>query len=363
MVAVRRCKKCVLPENYPGIEFNEQGVCRYCATHRERRYLGGEALRQRIESFLEGKEDRNRDYDCVLGVSGGRDSTYLLHYLVKALDLRVLAYFSDNGFTPEQTRQNLRNTTDILGVELVTEEQDHLRKCLKHHVLSWMHRPSPAMIGVLCTGCRLGMDLGIYNCARKNEIPVIVMGGTPFESRGYKTSIMRANPKSSKHSSFVLGYLSQVARNPTWALNPTCLVTQIREYYYHYYRKIATRTDGDILRVSPFASYIRWKEDEIVSTIKSELEWEKNPHVESSWRGDCDVALLKSYLYRRTLGFNDKDDGLSSLIRDGQISREEALERLEKEGEIPEAVIEGVLAKLGLGYSDLEVALRKVRES
>ena len=360
---MERCTKCILPENYPGIKFHKDGICNHCVTYRERKYLGDKALKEKIESFLEDKRDRNKNYDCLLGFSGGRDSSYLLYYLTKKLSLNVLAYCADNGFIPEQTKLNMKNMTDILDVKLVVEENDRLKRCLRHHILSWMHRPSPAMIGVLCTGCRLGMDLGILNCATKNRIPVIIMGGTPFEGQGYKQSIMGINPSSGGHSSFILGYLSHTIRNPKWILNRTCFITQLKEYYYHYYRKIIRKTNKDILRISPFRFYIRWENNEVVSTIKNELGWEKNPNIESTWRGDCDVALLKLYLYKKTLGFNDKDDGLSSLIRDGQITRKEALERLKEEGEIPEETIEEIFDNLGLNYPDLQLALRKVREN
>ena len=354
---MKRCTKCILPENYPGITFNEEGICNHCITYREREYLGGKALKERIESFLKDKRERNQNYDCVLGLSGGRDSSYLLYYLAKVLNLRVLAYSIDNGFIPEQTRLNLKNMTDILKVKLVIEENDRLEKCLKRHVLSWMHKPAPAMIGVLCTGCKLGIVLGLPNCARKNKIPVIIVGGTPFEGQGYKTSIMKTNPNSKKKSSFILGYLPHLIRNPKWILNRTCLTMQIKEYYHNYYRTIYRQSD--LLVIPPYATYIQWEESEIISKIKKELGWKKNPDTESTWRGDCAVALLKLYLYKKILGFNDKDDGLSSLIRDGQISREEALERLSQEGEIPEEAIKEIFDKLGLNYSDLKLALSK----
>jgi hypothetical protein len=66
---------------------------------------------------------------------------------------------------------------------------------------------------------------------------------------------------------------------------------------------------------------------------------------------------LKSYLYKKFLGFNDKDDGLSSLVRDGQITREEALERVKTEGKISEDVIKDIFDKFELDYSNLEIAL------
>ncbi len=350
-----RCANCILPNNYPGISFDESRICNHCVNYKRPTYLGMEAMKKEVEAFLMAHEGRNADYDCVLGLSGGRDSAYLLYLLEEVADLRVLAYSVDNGFVPEQTKENLRVMTGTLGVKLVIEDHELLRKCIRHHMASWMMNPSPAMVGLLCTGCRLNMDAMIKDFAARNGVPVIVRGGTPFEGQGYKFNIMRTDPNSRGMKSFVLGYLSNIMRNPMWILNTTCLTTQVREFYYHYYRKIHRREDQMI--ISPFWSYIEWREEDVIKTIENKLGWKKNPNTESTWRGDCDIALLKLYLYKKTLGFNDKDDGLSSLIRDGQITRDEALDRLEKEGDVPEEAIVDILDKMDLKYSNLEAAL------
>ena len=315
-------------------------------TFKQRKYLGGEALKKKIEFFHRTSEVRNTDYDCILGLSGGRDSSYLLYYLVKLLGLKVLAFSVDHGLIPDQTKVNMKNMAKILNVKLVIQEHDYLIKCIKHHISSWMRRPSPAMIGMLCVGCRLGMTTGIVKLAKATNIPVIMVGGMPFEN-GFKYALMKITPNGKKYYSFILGYLLRLMRNPKWVLNWTCLITQIKEYYHHYYRRMYRK---NLLIIEPFIHYIRWKEDEIVSTIERELGWNKNPNVETTWRGDCDIALLKSYLYKKTLGFNDHDYTLSCLVRAGDISREEALERLNN-AEIPAKVAKELLDKFGFQLS------------
>ena len=359
---MKRCAKCILPENYPGITFNEEGICNHCFTYKKKKYFGDKALKEKIGSYLERKKDRNKDYDCVLGLSGGRDSSCLLYYLVKILNLRVLAYSADNGFIPEQTKLNMKNMTDVLKVKLVIEEHDYLRRCLRHHILSWIHSPSPVMVGMLCAGCKLGIDLGLFNFAKSSNIPVVIRGGTPFEGQGYKVNMMKLNPNSRNNTSFIIGYLSEILRNPRWILKPACSIIQLKEYYYHFCKRTIQR-DKDLLAISPYYYYVRWQENDVISTIKNELRWQENPDAGSTWRGDCFIALLKLYLYKKILGFNDKDDGLSCLIRDNQISRKEGLKRLNKEGEISEKVIREIFDKLGLKYSDLSIALKKIRDA
>ncbi len=351
---MKRCTKCVLPENYPGIVFNQEGICNYCTAHQERKYLGKEVLSERIKQFLQTKNDRDRDYDCVLALSGGRDSSYLLYYLVKELELQILTYSVDNGFIPKQTQLNMQNMARTMNVELVIEKDECLERCIRHHILSFIHRPSAAMIGLLCTGCRLARATKIPNFARNNRIPVIISGSNPLDVKSYKQKIMLLDPNSKSKFSFVGGYLFRVIQNPMWILNFNCLVTQIEEYYHHFYRK---GRSSDLFTIAPFSYYIKWEEQEVISRIETEFNWKKHPGVESTWRGDCDIALLKLYLYKKMLGFNDKDEGLSYLVRDGQISREQALERLKEESEIPEEVVKGILDKLKINFSDLKAAL------
>ncbi len=122
------------------------------------------------------------------------------------------------------------------------ENHNYLRICIKHHIRSWVKRPSPAMIGLLCTGCRLGIDRGILNLSMKERIPVIIMGGTRVDSQtDFKYNIMKLNPDDNSSISFVLGYLQNIFKNPRWILNYNCLYTQFMEYYVHYFSKSAKR--------------------------------------------------------------------------------------------------------------------------
>ena len=99
---MNRCTNCILPANYPGIEFDDKGICQYCNKHKETEYIGLEALVREIEAYNKEKKDRNKDYDCMIGFSGGRDSTYLLYLLSKKLGLKVLCYSADNSYVTDE---------------------------------------------------------------------------------------------------------------------------------------------------------------------------------------------------------------------------------------------------------------------
>lgn len=104
---LERCSKCILPANYPGISLDENGTCSLCKDYILTNYLGVEKFKEDISLIL--KKYPNRKYDCVLGLSGGRDSTYLLHILTKELNLKLIAFFIDSGFIPQHTIDNVKN--------------------------------------------------------------------------------------------------------------------------------------------------------------------------------------------------------------------------------------------------------------
>ena len=82
------CTKCILPDNYVGISFDDDGVCNFCNERKDHQYLGKEKLKEEINSIFLKYPDRK--YDCVVGLSGGRDSTYLLWYVVNEMNINPI---------------------------------------------------------------------------------------------------------------------------------------------------------------------------------------------------------------------------------------------------------------------------------
>ena len=118
---MKRCARCTLSETYPGMRFDSSGVCSLCPPDGQTVRvvpLGTDALRSALASYT---RQSDQQYDCIVGFSGGRNSTYALYYAVRVLGLRVLAYTVDNGFMPAETRDNVTRAVSTLGVEHVLE--------------------------------------------------------------------------------------------------------------------------------------------------------------------------------------------------------------------------------------------------
>jgi hypothetical protein len=340
---MKKCATCILPETYPGIEFNDEGVCSYCLTYKRARYRGENELERLLESF----RGKGRRYDCVLGISGGRDSSYALYYLVKKCNLRVLAYTADNGFVPEESKLNMKRITDKLNVDLVVERHRLLEDCIRHNFHSWLRRPSPAMIPMICCGCRLGMFRGLLRCAEKNRVPLVVLGaGTSIEANRFKETFLTRNrfgklwsEERSKTISLALGLLYEIGRNPLYFLKPINGIVYMEEFLYFFNLETIRKLFYPHQTVLQLFQYVEWREEEILSTVKKELDWVEPGGSTSTWRTDCRLGYLKNYLLKKSVGFTEKDDILSNMTREDMVTREEALRRAESENIVPEKIM------------------------
>lgn len=345
---MRRCTRCVLPETYPGIAFDEEGVCNYCHAHRPWHYLGEEALQR----FLEPFRNRGGEYDCVAGVSGGRDSSYMLHYLVKVCHLRVLAWSGDHGYVPEAAKANLRSMAEALGVDLIIQRHDTLERCIRTNVSAWFHNPSPLMIPMICCGCRLGVTRGLLACARQFRAPLVAMSlSTPLETGQLKRAMFAAHPLGRRIPNPLLSQVTTLAyetlKSPAY-LKPYNAGVYASEYAHFFHLERIQRLFYPGQRLLDFYRYVEWNEDRILSTITRELGWRQDARSASSWRFDCRLSYLKNYLMARTAGSTEKEDGLSNMVREGMITREEALKRLDAEAVIAGELVDDLLSDIGL---------------
>jgi len=362
---MERCTACLLPASYPGLQFDENGVCSHCRTQSFRELRGEDKLREVIDSYR-GKNDK---YDCIVAFSGGRDSSFMLWYAVKKLGLKALAVFVDNGFAPEQTMTNIRNATDALGVDLVIKKHSFVSNCVGETIRSWVRKPSPGMVGLLCAGCVYALRMNLFAAAYEYQIPLMLFGlGEPEPETTFAEKLLMSNPhKKLSKFSLGMGFLSEMLSNPSYALKPVCVSTYTREFIFRWAPPLRKRMMRkfyypELRIVEPFY-YIEWNEDEITSVIHNELNWRKCDYSGSTWRTDCEIATFKNHLYKETLGFSKTDELLSSMIRCGMVTRERALERLETESTISEEFIVEFLGKFGIEHSRFKAALEKYRNS
>ena len=123
---MKHCKICGLGEDYTNIRFNDDGVCNYCEFYEAHKDMLEDteqleqAFRQKMEHAKAKARAAGADYDCLVGFSGGKDSTYIIYQLKETYGMRVLAFTFDNGFSTEYGRNNIENALAKLHVGFLT---------------------------------------------------------------------------------------------------------------------------------------------------------------------------------------------------------------------------------------------------
>jgi hypothetical protein len=205
---LKLCKRCILPETFPGITFNEEGLCNHCQQFQGKETKHSEDKKKYEQKFLDllaQVRDQSvslRSYDVLMAYSGGKDSTYTMSLLRKKYGLRVLAVSFDNGFISQTAVTNIKKVTDALGV-------DHIMFKPSWGVLKTVFtaasnrelysKKTLERASTVCTSC-IGLVKAIcLKTAIEQNIPMIGFGWSPGQAP-VQSSIMKTNPSLTRMS-------------------------------------------------------------------------------------------------------------------------------------------------------------------
>ncbi len=335
----KRCSSCILPVNLPGLTLDQDGKCSYCrkfeASHIDTPALSRDKTRERFETLIEGLRGKG-GYDCVVPLSGGKESSYILYVLVKEYNLRALAFNFSNGFQHVDAISNIENTVNRLGVDLVVYKpsQHMMRKLFKTFLLR---------AGEFCTPCNMLINATQFRLARQNGIKAIMSGNAMATGPGLE------GVSSSRYMD--RKYYLNVAKG--------LINRREREYYLAqpYSLTAIQRIIGTAPQVVTVLDYLQPSLKEIHDTLET-IGW-KRP-AGAIQHGDCLLDPLKDYLYYTRWGCTEVTSLYSLLIRNGEINREEAL-RKALAGEVtePPAILPEFLKNIGMTEDEFSKASKK----
>jgi glucosamine--fructose-6-phosphate aminotransferase (isomerizing) len=336
---MKRCTRCILPENAAGIKFGPEGRCQLCREHKEIVPRGEEALSREISGCLEKSVDM--PYNCIVPLSGGRDSSYALYYAKKVLGLRPVAVHNDNGFVTETAIRNLAAVTTSLGVPLIEVKS---RKDLGKKIVAAKFRINapfgPGLaVDQTCEACKYGFEAATYNYSRASGIPMVLWGDSADESTVpfHRLSVHKVPtlPERLLYSGL------------PGMLRYRYMMNELRREYG------SDKADG--VTELHLYDYIRWDRVTIVKTIKSELGWSVPVGSPTTWRVDCALVPLVNYLTQKAYGVSKLEIGFSTMIRNGKMSRDEALNEVEMiRTQTNEEELKGLLSGIGVGRGSID---------
>ena len=326
---MKRCSKCILPKNYPNINFDEKGVCNVCKSF-ENQWINRDytALRKNLEKlFSSVKKDKKSKYDCIVGVSGGKDSSYTAFICKNIFNLKILLVHVDNGFCSDTAKRNISRLQKKIDLDIEKIDfSDYLMEYYKHFLLN---------TGEFCTPCCRAIVSPLYKVAFKNKVPLII-NGTSFKLEDFN------RPKEIFDSSQF--YFKEVIKDNKR------LVKNSKQLIVHPIKKLF----GGVKEIS-LPSYLDWNENIIYKTLKKELEWEgKKDHM------DCLAAPIEDYIKVKKRGFGKKTMKFSSLIRDNQMEREDALKKIMTGEDTQEPLyLKSFLKKISVSREEFYESIKK----
>jgi N-acetyl sugar amidotransferase len=335
----KRCSRCILPEIYPKITFDEAGVCSICRAY-ERRWSNFDSKKaeEHVRNIFEAARSKNNKYDCVIGLSGGKDSSYALYLCAQKYKLKPLCVTFVNGFLSTEASENIRKLTTKLNVDNISFKPDwELMKRLYRHFL--------LTAGEFCTPCNIGIISLLYDTANKYNIPLIISGFSPRTDAGSDNYIYHVTTE----------YFQNVARG-YFSKN------EIKDFLHG---KTSTRALSHLtgrIRYITLPLYVEWDEEEIINVLEKQINW-KGENPITTEHSDCIASKVKGYLLTKKFGFSDKTQKFSVLVRGGFMSREEALAKAEAyEAEVIEdksGSVHKVMELLDLSEEELAEASTK----
>ncbi|WP_168626436.1 glucosamine 6-phosphate synthetase [Cryobacterium sp. BB307] len=325
---LRRCTRCILPETMPYIAFDEDGVCNYCLNYKPRNHpRPKEELFELIEPYRRSHGD-----EVVVPFSGGRDSSYGLHLIIHELKLRPITYTYDWGMVTDLGRRNVSRMSAQLGVENIivapdiTKKRDYIRR----NLTAWLKSPHLGMLSVLTAGDK-HFFRHVETIKRQTGISLNLWGINPLEVTHFKSGFLGVPPDFAEERVYSHGAMKQLRyqslrgramlKSPGY-FNRSLWDTLSGEYYRSFTKK------SDYFHIF---DYWRWDEKQIEDTLDGEYDWERAPDTQTTWRIGDGTAAFYNYAYYTIAGFTEHDTFRSNQVREGDLTRDEALRLVQEE--------------------------------
>jgi N-acetyl sugar amidotransferase len=340
--AYQICTNCIMDTSDPGITFDNHGVCDHCRNfydvikpswHTDE--VGAHQLAGIVDKIkADGREKR---YDCIIGISGGVDSSYLTYLAKVKLGLRPLIFHVDAGWNSQQSTNNIERLIEALALDLHTE------------VINWeeMKDLQLAFLKAGVAYADLPQDLAffsaLYQFAVKNDFKYILTGGN------ISTECVR-QPLDWAYWATDLRYVRDIHRRFGERKLETFPMSSIFTYkiFYRYFYGLR------VIRPLDFIPYVK---ADAIRELEERFGWQRYAH--KHYESRC-TRFIESYWMPEKFGFDTRRAHFSSLILTGQMSRSEALQKISEKAYDPDEIendIEYFSAKLGITPAEFKLIM------
>ena len=315
---MKLCTRCILPETFPGITFDGEGVCSYC--HREEATVAKAPekkvhYRERLDTLIDDTRGRAPVYDAIMAYSGGKDSTYTLQLLKEQYGIRLLAMTLDNHFVSPAAWDNIRKVTDTLGVDHIQFKpswpvaQKLFSRAAKDDIFP---RPTLLRASTICTACITLVKSLVLKTALEMSIPLVAFGWSPGQAP-IQSAIMKNNP----------ALIRQNQSSLKKSLPPE-IMTDLERYFIpeSYY---GTYKDHFPTNIHPLA-FFDYDENEIMIHLKK-LGWQLPTDTDTN-STNCLLNAFANQCHLEHHKFHPYVWEMANMVRQGVLSRDEGIDKI-----------------------------------
>jgi len=335
------CTKCIMDTTDPDIHFDGNGVCNHCHSYEKRAQKelyykkdGEQRLNQLVDEIK--NKGRNKEYNCIIGLSGGTDSSMVAYLVVKKLGLKPYAIHLDNEWNAEVSESNIENICNTLGIDLHKyvvnweEFKDLQLSFLKASIPNAEIPTDHAIVAFL------------YKTAVKKGIQYIITGSNVVTEA---TSMSLSWGYDMKDLRYIKGIHKRFGESKIKSL-PKLSLRKLA--YYILVKKI---------KYLPILNYVPYNKEEAIKLLEKELDWKYygGKHYESIY-----TRFFQCYILPKKFNIDKRKAHFSTLICSGQMTREEALQEMKKDtypSELLEEDKKHVIKKLGLTEEEFETIM------
>ena len=330
------CTRCVMDTSDPDIQFNAKGECNHCTgflTKRIQHQYSGLESDKELELVVSDmkKAGKGKEYDCIIGLSGGIDSCYAA-YIAKQQGLRVLAVHLDNGWNSEEAVLNIKNVANKLGIDY------------ESYVLNWEEFKDlqlsflKASVPEAETPTDISIPAAWNHFAKKYGVKYIISGGN-FATEGILPTCWHYNAKD-------LTYLNHIHK--------TFGTIKLKNFPTFGFKKEMYNKLIRGIKMNYLLNYVPYEKEKAMEFLKKELSWKYygGKHYESKYTG-----FIQSYYLYEKFGIDYRRATLATQICTGEVKREDALTELSikpYKDEIVSKEKKYISKKLGITQDELE---------
>ncbi len=361
LAKLKRCTRCILPETFPFIAFDAQGVCNYCHNYRPKyKHLQPDAAKRDFIASLQKYRGDGTQPDAIVAFSGGRDSSYGLHLIKKEFGLTPVTFTYDWGMVTDLARRNIARICGELGIQniLVSADIRKKRDNIRKNVSAWLKKPDLGMVPLFMAGDKHFFKV-TNQLKAQTGIALDLWCANPLENTDFKTGFCGIPPEFDKKRVDALSvsrrfkmiehFGKQFLSNPGY-LNSS-LIDTFGAFLAYY---IEPRRDFFFI-----FDHMVWNEDEVDKVLLDTYDWERSPDSPSTWRIGDGTAPFYNYIYLSARGFSEFDTFRSNQIREGVITRDYALAHVLEENR---PRVESLKWYLETIHIDFDTAIRAINK-